>query len=453
MSTGTKYGICYNPTWPGYTGSYPNSGPNAQLSDADFFNVSFQALWNAGTDANGNVYRDDLGTIGGGGFNLVRLYNWGPTRGWDATTQVGTAHLDFLDYASKNGIQVIVPVSNYFLSDDTYAWNGNNPGGDYSFGSAPAAMQTALTQFLSSVTKNGKLHPAVHSFSVGNEIDINTLQGQGSSGIVDPASRLARIIWWIVNLQGQMTANSLGQALLTSPISNADQGNPGTTPASYWFGALAGGVTGGTTPLPQGTTGGSGTFGATWSGLSGYTWFADWYYNSVNIYQSDSGLSATLTQYDAWKSNTTNNLNWPGQQFAVPLLLTEFALSPRGAGSAGENAEFASLVGQVTTVTDYLASNPGSLVMGFCIYEFNDEAYLNANWGIFMEGNVLYNEPTGTTQVSYATWPSVDYPVNQLNPVTNSTTGQTLIAALSAIFNPPAAIPFKGVADHAPAAT
>ncbi|HEU4885589.1 MAG TPA: hypothetical protein VFT45_25315 [Longimicrobium sp.] len=450
MANSTQYGICYNPTWPGYTASYSNSGPDAQFSDADFFNVSFQGFWNTGTDTSGNAYRADLATIGGGGFNLVRLYNWGPTRGWNSATGVGTAHLDFLDYASTNGLKVVVPVSNYFLSDDQYAWNRQNPASDYSFSSAPTSMQSALQQFLSSVTADGKLHAAVHSFSVGNEIDINTLAGQGSPSTppVDPASRLARVIWWIVNLQGQMTANGLGQALLTSPISNADQGNPGPTPASYWFGAMVNGVTGGTTPLPQGTTGGTGTFQTSWSGLSGYSWYAQWYYNSVNIYQTGTGLAATLGQYDAWQANTTNNLNWPGQQFTVPLLLTELAYQPRGTGPDAQNAQFASVVAQITTITTYLAGDPTSLLMGFCFYEFNDEAYLNANWGIFMEGSVLYNEPTGSTQVSYATWPSVDYPVNQLSPVTDSTTGQTLIDALSQIFNPPAAIAFKGIEDH-----
>ena len=74
------------------------------------------------------------------------------------------------------------------------------------------------------------------------------------------------------------------------------------------------------------------------------------------------------------------------------------------------------------------------MLNGYCIYEFSDEAYLNANWGLFMSGSATYEEATGTTTVSYATWPSVDYPVDQLSPVTDSTTGTTLIAALAKIF-------------------
>ena len=72
--------------------------------------------------------------------------------------------------------------------------------------------------------------------------------------------------------------------------------------------------------------------------------------------------------------------------------------------------------------------------MGYCLYEFSDEAYLNANWGLFMSGATSSCEPTGSTRVSYATWPSVHYPVDQLSHVTDSRTKLTLIDALKQIF-------------------
>ncbi len=283
-----QYGFCYNPTWSGW-----EPGSPGQLSDSDFFNDSFQALWNDGTDTNGNSYRNDLGTIQGAGSTLIRLYNWDPTRGWNGT--VGTEHIHFLNKANSLGLQVVVPVSNYFLSDDQYAWNGQALT-DYSFDSAPQAIQTALTNFLGSVTQSGALHPAVHSFAVGNEIDINNFVGQGSSGAVDPATRLSRVIWWIVNLFGQINSSSLGSTLCTSPVSNADQGNPGSTPFSYWFGCFVDGVTAGVTPLPQGTAPGTttaSTFADSWAGLSAQStfWSSNSYYNSVNIYQTGGGLA------------------------------------------------------------------------------------------------------------------------------------------------------------------
>jgi hypothetical protein len=437
-----KYGVVYSPTWTSWTPPYPNSGPEAQFSDSDFFNDCFQALWNSGADINNNQYRDDIGVIGNYCFNLVRLYDWNPTRGWNGSS--GTAHVNFLNYAQKNGLQVIVPISNYFLSDDQYAWDGNNPDSSYSLTSAPGAIQTDLSQFISSVVVDGNIHPAVHSFSVGNEIDINTFVGQGSSGPVDPASRLARVIWWIVNLQRQISLAKYRYVLLTSPISNADQGNPssGSPPLSYWFQALLNGVTP-STNLPEGTTGGSGnTFNATWAGIGttiGY--YNLWYYNSVNIYQTGQGLTTTLGQYDNWVASPTNNINWPGQQFSVPLLLTEIGVTRESNDAAGQAAQFEAVTeGIASPIQTYLSGNPNSYLMGYCIYEFSDEVTIGANWGLYMveplsfpDGDVQYMEATGTTVVSYAIWPSVDYPVDQLFSVENNE--ETLIAALQAYFS------------------
>lgn len=441
------YGVAYSPTWTTWSPPYSNTGANAQFSDSDFFNGSFQALWNKGKDASQNKYRDDLGTMSSGGFNLVRLYNWGPTRGWNATTQVGDAHIGFLNYATAQSLQVIVPISNYFLSDDTYAWNGQDPDGQYTFTSAPAAIQTALKQFLSSVTDptTSKLHAAVHSFSVGNEIDINDFVGEGSSGSVGPTSRMARVLWWIINLREQIVMNQLGAVMLTSPISNADQGNPGTSPMSYWFGAFVNGVTA-TTPLPQGTVAASGvtTFSGSWLGLGSFPHLDGWYYNSVNIYQLGSGLTTTIGQYDNWQATTTNDTNWPGQQFTVPLMLTETGVTRASNDANGQQAQYTAITTQIAApIQTYLTANPTSLLMGYCLYEFSDEVTIQANWGLMMvenstypSGNVLYSEATGSTIVSYATWPSTTYPVDQLFAV-QSTSGTTLLAALKTYFTQP----------------
>jgi hypothetical protein len=348
--------------------------------------------------------------------------------------------VNFLNYVQKHGLQVIVPVSNYFLSDDQYAWNGNNPDSSYSFTSAPSAIQTDLSQFISSVVVGGNIHPAVHSFSVGNEVDINTFVGQGNSGPVDPASRLARVIWWIVNLQREISLAKYRYVLLTSPISNADQGNPssGSPPLSYWFQAFLNGVTP-STNLPEGTTGGGKTFNAAWAGIgSTIGYYNLWYYNSVNIYQTGQGL----TQYDNWVASPTNNIDWPGQQFSVPLLLTEIGVTRESNDAAGQAAQFTAVTEDIASpIQTYLSRNPNSYLMGYCIYEFSDEVTVGANWGLYMveplnfpDGNVLYMEATDTTVVSYATWPSVDYPVDQLFPVEHNN-GETLIAALQAYFS------------------
>uniref|UniRef100_UPI004048E9F0 hypothetical protein n=1 Tax=Roseivirga sp. TaxID=1964215 RepID=UPI004048E9F0 len=63
---------------------------------------------------------------------------------------------------------------------------------------------------------------------------------------------------------------------------------------------------------------------------------------------------------------------------------------------------------------------------------------LNANWGTNMVesptvpgGNVLFSPMTGATVVSFGTFPSVSYPVQQLYPVTSSG-GTTLLAGIKA---------------------
>lgn len=431
-----KYGICYSPTWAGWSPPYANNKENAQFSDADFFNDSFQALWTRGTDEKNNAFRNDMDTMASTGFTLLRLYNWGPTRGWNGTS--GEAHLNFLHYAKQKGMQVSVPISNYFVGNDEYAWNTNNPKTDYSFDSAPTAIQNALNTFLGSVTDpdTGKIHEAVHSFSVSNELDLNTMADVDSKGrTVDPASRLARVLWWVVNLQRRIADQRLGTVWLTIPISNADQGGAGTNPRSYWFGAFVNGVTAGSTPVPFGTNPASGTFASTWPGLASQPAAYNRYCNSVNIYQYGDGLTKTIGQYDNWSAKSGNADNWPGQQFKAPLLLTEIGSMRSGDSSNGQaNQSLVITSGIAVPLQVYAKNYRNTLLMGYCLYEFNDEPSLNANWGVFMAGGrPMYSEPTGTTKVSYAEWPSTNYPVEQLRPVLVN--GQDrLVDALKKIF-------------------
>ncbi|MFO0891795.1 MAG: hypothetical protein U0790_21985 [Isosphaeraceae bacterium] len=218
--------------------TYTYSINSIQLHDSDFFNTAFQALWGtySGTlvDDDGttvqvqNQGRQDLQTIHSYDFNLVRLYNWGPSR---SSSNSGGLSLDthraFLAEADRQNLGVIVPVSNYFLGDDQFAWNGQNPDENYSFDKAPQAIRTALDQFLASIrTPNGnRISKAVRLISIGNEIDLDISADPG------PTAKLQRTLWWIVNLQARLdpAANPAlyEQAQLhpqfTIPISTADQ--------------------------------------------------------------------------------------------------------------------------------------------------------------------------------------------------------------------------------------
>ncbi|HEV3164032.1 MAG TPA: hypothetical protein VGZ22_08375 [Isosphaeraceae bacterium] len=203
------YGAAYSPTWPNW-----GTQVAQQLQDSDLFNVAFSGLW--GTK-NG-VGRNDLQAISNSGFNVVRLYNWNPSRqGADGKLD---AHLPFLNDAQRLGLKVIVPVSNYFLGNDQYSWRGQVPDPQFSFKSAPHDIQVDLEQFVASITKNGKLDPAVESISIGNEMDL------GVDGNPSATAKLQRAQWWVVNLHRVLSEkfkNEVPAHFLTIPISNADQ--------------------------------------------------------------------------------------------------------------------------------------------------------------------------------------------------------------------------------------
>ena len=93
-----------------------------------------------------------------------------------------------------------MPVSDYFLGNDQYAWNGQGPDANFSFTSAPTAIQNDLKQFISSITKNGALDPAVHSIAIGNEMDLGIDNDPGIT------QKLERALWWVVNLHDQLVA-------------------------------------------------------------------------------------------------------------------------------------------------------------------------------------------------------------------------------------------------------
>ena len=111
------------------------------------------------------------------------------------------------------------------------AWNGQDPDANYSFGSAPTAIQQDLLNFISSITKNGQIHPAVHSISIGNELDLGIDTDPGIT------SKMRRALWWAVNLHDQLQQQfgaNVPTPFLTIPVSNADQGNASVSQRS-WF--------------------------------------------------------------------------------------------------------------------------------------------------------------------------------------------------------------------------
>lgn len=459
----TQHGMVYSPTWLNW--AQQRTGLN-QLSDSDMANDAFRGLWDV--DPTTGQGRRDLATIAAKentqtkGFNLIRLFDWEPGRGWDGSKGLG--HIAFLDKAQELGLKVIVPISNYFLSNDQYAWvnNSTNPSSNYDFGSAPQSMQNALKRFLSSVTVNGKIHPAVHSFAVGNELDLAISLGDKvnptpppptlPADAVDSASKLARALWWIKNLRENMVQGD--ERPLSIPISNADQGS-GPGQDKSWFQCILHGVKTGE-QVPHGSVNGvteGGTFAFAVTGLDKYDWYKTGFYNSYQVYQNDVGMRGIMQQYDNGGAGGKDwNTQWPGEKFDVPMLFTELGKSRAQLGQS-QQQQFDWVTNQQARVVEsYLRNHSrGTNIMGYSIFEYNDETdkhgplgALDATFGVTLlvsqqypvNGNILFHVDTGTTALpdGRPNYPSFSLPVYELFPVKNNS-GTSLLSELKKIFN------------------
>ncbi len=494
-------GIDYSPTWFGET----QGTPTDQTYDSDFYTNAYNELWGPGGD---NMGRNDLKTIADAGFNYVRLYNWDQQRGWDGTQ--GTAHythddpnnagnqsinFSFLDYlaslpvAGEPGqhLAVMVPVNNYNLGNDQYSWNGQLPVDpttgqvSYAMSAAPDAIQKAVRDFVSSITENGQISPAVRYISIGNEIDY---YGDGVVG--SPSVRLMRTIWWVVNMQALMAPlEKSGPVFFTSPFSDGDSGG---TVYKSWFQATIDGVKVGD-PVPNGTNSASKTFDnpnpsgvPPLTGVPGLSTAApsykDWWVNSQNPYQNQQGVLNHLNGYDLAANDPARGTTWPFEHFDVPYLITEFGETRNNASGApgdaidltqnGQNAQIGqndtssprylnSVFIQAQTMEDYLAQHKGSTeFVGETYFEFTDEFPSKgggeSTYGLYMLAptqpqvipgpNAQYPGPpprtayqTGFTQLDNHSYASQTYYVDTLYAVTSTLSNNTLLATLTAIFN------------------
>lgn len=430
----TFRGVDYSPTWPTWS---PGAG-GTQTNDSDFANDAFASFWSdkfrnppAGGGSvpisNGTNYRDDLATMQTYGFNLVRLYDWDMARG--STSQTGPApdHINFLDHAYALGIKIIVPVSDYFLGDDQYSWNGQAPDNAYSFGSAPQGIQNDFGLFVTSITdpRTNQIHAAVHSVSVGNEGDI----GQGIQGTT-ASNFLARTIWWIVNLRQKIAA--IGpNVMLSATFSNADQGGS----QGSWFNCLIGGVQA-QQQTPNGCALGA-NFTSAVTGLStADSTYASYYYNSTNIGQNGTGLTQTLGFYDSGASP------WPGASMNVPLLFMEVFTNNRDQyPDPNFPTQAAAALNRINALEAYLqshgANSPASStwLMGYNYFEFNDELSQPKTTGLFAYGPLANPAQTGTTSTWYGTtFANLTFNVHRLVANPGPSGMQTLPEAIQAAF-------------------
>jgi hypothetical protein len=426
------HAVNYSPTWQGFAAG-------GAFFDSDFASDATVALWGRAKHGKPNINpqtnktdgsqgRDDLATIADAGFNVVRLYNWSPTR-QPVNGPADSAHWNFLRYAehlkpndgASSHLGVIIPVSDYFMSNDKFAWSGGNSQGyfdpikngriSYDFDAAPQAIQQDLLDFIKSITdpNTGKIFSSVFALSAGNEIDLGG-PSQAPNGVangapvgVSAASKLARAEWWMVNLERKiMEIPGQSPVPITSPVSTADLGPEGP---SSWFQAFINGVSLGQ-QVPHDTVNPSvanpnqvnGPFAfnepanlppvtGPIPGLATIPGFEQWYVNGYQAYQNPQGYLNILTQYD--QGGSSSPYQWPGQKFNVPLLITEMGISrsnadpqvaPIDKGAAvdltaqGQKSQFAEVSAQVQAIENYLKQHQGTtLALGYTYFEFTDE--------------------------------------------------------------------------------
>jgi len=353
------------------------SNPTGAFFDSDMTAEAFQALWGS-KDGCG---RNDLEAMAAQGVNLVRLYDYNYQRGSVKWTTAGNGHIAFLDKAQELGIKVIIPISNYNFKNQDGA---NRPWDN---------IELTVTQIIDSVKKNGVIHPAVHSFSIGNELDLPK-DGETAATLIPKAVQVAKLIHKLAP-----------DHYMTVPISNADE--------KKFYQMLR-------DQLPEDIYNGH-------------------FYNSVQTFKLKAGddlKNNILKAYD--------DLD-PG----VPLVITELGTNNIGAGSV--DAKVDAVLGQASAVREYMDTNPQSLVKGFAIFEWQ-----NANWkrnngpdntestfGIQAYGDTLCQSKTGVFGMERTVggkyeWAhfhdDVSYDVDKLVPLASASHPEGLLQALSVYF-------------------
>ncbi len=369
----TWRGVAYSPIPSKFNGN-----PTGAFFDSDMTAASFQAIWGA----KGTCGRNDLESMQAMGINLIRLYDYNYQRGSSRWNTAGDGHIAFLDKAQSLGIKVIIPISNYnFIRVD----GGNRPWD---------GIESTVTQIVNSVKKNGVIHPAVHSFSVGNELDLDKY-GMTSDTLIPDAIRVAGILH-----------RQAPDHYITIPISNANE--------KKFYKIFR-------EQLPQEI-------------------YKSRFYNSVQTFKRKDGddlLNNILRAYD-------------GLDLGVPMLITEIGTSNLTMPSV--DAKIEAVIGQASVVRGYMDSNPQSQVKGFAIFEWQ-----NAHWkrngepaensestfGIQSYGGTLCQSNTGAfymsgvvngNNVSHQFHGDERYDVDKLVPLTSPAYPNGLLSELSVYF-------------------
>jgi hypothetical protein len=359
------HGIAYSPLPAKFNAAPP---PNTQFFDSDLVNDNFTAIW--GSD--GSCGRNDLQAMNDAGIKFVRLYDYNYARGADREGTYGKGHINFLNKAQSLGMQVVIAVSNWNFSNNQYAWEN---------------IDTTVTNIIESLKVNGVIHPAVHSFTVGNELDA-TWYGLDFTVLIPRAIQVVKKI------------NALAPDYYTTiPVTTARQMD--------FFGYLKNGDGATITPIPSNI-------------------YNNRFYNSVQTFKLGQALTDLLALYD-------NDPRFNG----IPLAITELGTNVVNAG--GEPQMISDVVSQATIAENYLDTNANTRFKGYFIFQWQ-----NANWkggpgtseasfGIHNYNGVLCTSVTGPHKGNQPQDSTV-YNVDRLVPKTSTQYPNGLLDALRKIF-------------------
>ena len=187
-------GIIYKPVPNNYDGS-----GNGIYSDSDFTNDDFQQLW--GPDNSG---RDDIGNLASAGVNFLHFYDWN-----QPGLPMNRNHANFLNYCQTKSISVAVPISNWYVLQVQ-----TNSSLYQQYGTA------WFDNFVREVYPNGKRHPAVVMWSLGNEFNEDNVP-QTAQGIVQTAQA-------IIAAEDRASIPAIERIAFTSPVSYRANGSTTT---------------------------------------------------------------------------------------------------------------------------------------------------------------------------------------------------------------------------------
>ena len=361
-------GVCYQPIpQNAFDNTVTPGTPNqCWFNGSDVCTEQFSALYGDGSGAGvavqGGQARYDVDHMQSASFNVIRMYDWyGQATGaaesncrWKqqgpAPPAGGNGHLHFLDYCDDHGIKVIVPISNYIIC--SFPTSPPDEGGF-------TWQELTLGVINSCKLGDGSLHPAVHSFSVGNETDIPENTGC-LSNTNEGLDRACRIVNYILS----NTAVQNAGVMATIPISNRRNGTYPKQDESPFI------------HFENMRDGGSYTVGAVTSSIDPKNKIQryDKFYNSLQAFQKgDEYVTQILEPYDRRFGKTTAKPKLIFTEWGYPRFVDGVCTTWGGSQPpTTDQAQADVLVNAMEPTWNYFTDHPNTLFRGICVFQWQD---------------------------------------------------------------------------------